>query len=115
GPKGMRTTVAQTATGERIGAVADCAGDRQLLARLSNIGSWHRFDERLRIGMGRTVDDIVRGTVLDHFAKIHDEGALADIADQSQVVRDVEGSETKTGLQVAQQIEDAGADADVEH
>ena len=54
-------------------------------------------------------------SLLHDAAEIHDQRALADIADQRQVVADVDRGQAQLVARGAQQIEDAGADRNVQH
>ena len=113
--EGIGAAVAQAAARRRVRGIADGARDRQLVARLVDVRPRHGLDQRLRVRVGGPRDHLARRPVLDHLAEIHHEGALADIADERQVVRDVEGREAEPLPEIAQQVEDARPDADIEH
>ena len=89
--------------------------DRQSLVRLVRVRHGHGRDQRLAVGVQRFVHHLFRRPVLDHAPQIHDDRAFADIADQRQVVRDVDRGQAQPFAHVAEHVQDAGAYADIQH
>ena len=66
----------------------------------------HGGNERLRIGMPRRTDDVLRVSLFHDFSEVHDHYAAADVLDHSQIVRDEQIRHAALLLQIPQQIND---------
>jgi len=113
--EGVGAAVSEAAAGGGIDGVAKAAVDGESAAGLIGVGAGDGLDQGLGVGMAGLRDDRSGGAVLHDLAEIHHEGALAHVANQGEVVGDIEGGETQAVTQLAHQVQDAGADADVEH
>ena len=95
--------------------IAQRAADGQRRAVLIDTRHGNGGDERARIGMTRVGDDRGGRPLLDHAAEIHDERAFAHVADQREIMADIDRGEAELVARLAQQVEDARAHRDVEH
>lgn len=75
---------------------------------------WDGTEQFLRVGVIGRVDNLVSVTRLDNLAGLHHGDAVADVADDGHVVADEEVGEVEFVLQVLEQVDDLGLDADVE-
>src|SRR3954468_3211648 len=57
------------------------------------------------VRMPRTPEDLVRRALLDGHAVLHDEDAVAEVADRPEVVRDEQVAEPGRALQRDEQVE----------
>ena len=71
-------------------------------------------EERLRVRVQRSQEEIVGGCELDDLAEIHHRDPVGDVADDGEVVRDEEIGEVELLLQLDQKVEDLRLDRDVE-
>ena len=74
----------------------------------------HRGQERLRVRVERVLVELVAIGQLHHPAQVHDADAVADVADDGEVVGDEQVGETEALLQVLQQVDDLRLDRHVE-
>ena len=58
----------------------------------------------LRVGMPRTVEEVVDLALLDHPAGVHDEDAVADLGHDAQVVRDEHDGRVEPTLELSHQV-----------
>src|SRR5579864_2978782 len=72
----------------------------------AGVDSRHRAEQRPGIGMLRAFEDLLGGSLLDDLARVHDEHALAQAGDDSEVVGDENDRRTGLLVEVAQQLED---------
>jgi hypothetical protein len=68
----------------------------------------------LGVGFAGVVADFGPGSGFDDAAVLHDGDAVAEVADERHRVRDEEAGEGVALLEVAEEIDDLGADGDVE-
>jgi hypothetical protein len=71
-------------------------------------------DEFLGVRLAGMFADIEHIADLDQAALLHDGDAVAEVAHERHGVRDEEAGEVVGALQVAEQVDDLGADRDVE-
>src|ERR1700694_2250958 len=64
--------------------------------------------------MPRGGKQLLRRGALDDATEIHDRHAVGDVLDDPEIVRNQDISETQSPLQIAQEVEDLGADRYVE-
>src|SRR4029434_5985753 len=65
--------------------------------------------------MLRCLAAAVSRAILDEPCKVHDHGPPRNVAHQGQVVGDVDGRESESCLDLAHEVQDTGAHADIEH
>ena len=70
--------------------------------------------QRLRVRVHRLVVEELSGPDLHHLAEVHHGDHVGDVAHDRQVVGDEQIRQPESGLQVLQQVHDAGLNADVE-
>ena len=66
--------------------------------------------ERTRVGMRGGGEDLIGGALFDDFAAVHDENAVAEVADDGEVVADEEHGEGVISADALQQYEELGLD-----
>ena len=66
------------------------------------------------VGMLRRAGERLRLAALDDLAQVHDHDRVAHVRDGGEVVGDEQVGQTQLGLQIAQQVQDLGADRHVE-
>jgi len=94
--------------------------DRALLrhggSRLGDVESevGHGGEERLRVGMLRTLEDVEGGTLLDSHAVLHHHDRIGQVGDDPHVVRDEHDRGVEPAAEAAEKVEDLGLDGDVE-
>lgn len=71
-------------------------------------------DEAFRVVVSGFVDDPRGGAGFDDAAGGHDRGMVGHLADHGQIVRDEEVGKPQLPLQVAQEVDHAGLDRDIE-
>ena len=71
-------------------------------------------EQRLGVGMQRLAGERARLAAFDDLAEIHHHDLVAHVRHGGEVVGDEEVGEAEPRLQIAQQVEDLGADRDVE-
>src|SRR6266540_2229873 len=74
----------------------------------------NRREQRLRVRMGRAFVDVCLPADLDDLAEVHDGDAIGHVSHDGEIVGDEEVSQTEVALQRFQQVDDLGADRDVE-
>ena len=94
----------------RLAHVCGIGEAEQRRPRVGNGG-----EEQLRVRMLRTLDDLLRRSLLDDVAGVEDEHAVRDVAGASDVVRDVEERDAFAIAQLTHEVEDPDPDRDVEH
>ena len=72
------------------------------------------IDERLRVRMLWLLDDGVGRSLLDDAAVVHDEGAVAKLLHEGEVVADKENGEAGLPAQISEQLEDLLLHGDIE-
>ena len=91
----------------------DLADRLQALAR-RHVEARHGVQQRLEIGMGRLLEDVVQAAGLDDLAAVHDDDVVGDVGDHAEIVRDHQQRHAQFLLQVLHQAKDLGLDGDVE-
>ena len=71
-------------------------------------------DQRAGVGLLRAGEHLLGRPLLHHLALAHHHHAVGDGADDREVVRDEEHGEAEALLEIGQQVEDLGADGDIE-
>ena len=66
--------------------------------------------EGFRVGMARSVEDLLHGSHLDNAAKVHDGHAIADVAQGSKVMGDHQQRKVEPPAEIVEEIEYLGAD-----
>ena len=87
---------------------------RRRCALAPRIGDRHGREQRLGVGMARPGVELVGRRALDDPADIHDRHAVADVLDHAEVVADEQVGQPELLLQVLQQVQGLGPDADVQ-
>lgn len=64
--------------------------------------------------MARGTAEVPGGTGFNNFSEVHDKHALADVFDQSEIVRDEEIREVMLLLEIGKEVDDLGLDRDVQ-
>jgi len=78
------------------------------------IGHRDRIQEPERVGMRRALVHVAAAPYLDQLAQVHHADLVGQVPDHRQVVRDHDVREPVSGLQPPHEVEDLGADRDVE-
>src|SRR5207237_783880 len=73
-----------------------------------------RREEGDRVGVERVDVELLGQCQLDHLAQVHHGDAVADVADDGEVVGDEEVGEVELLLQLLEQVQDLGLDGDVQ-
>ena len=73
-----------------------------------------RRDQGARIGMARVLEDLLPAALLDDAAEIHHRHPVAHMLDHAEVVADHDVGQAHLVLELEQQVDDLGADRDVE-
>src|SRR3981081_1421046 len=73
-----------------------------------------RRDQGARVGMARILEDFLPAALLDDAAEIHHGDPVAHMLDHAEIVADHDVSEPHLVLEIEQEIDDLGADRDVE-
>ncbi len=81
---------------------------------LSGVGDRDRRQQGLGVRMGRVVVDVVHLPDLDDLAQVHHRHPVGDVPDHRQVVGDEQVGQRQLGLELVQQVDDAGLDRDVQ-
>ena len=90
------------------------ADDVLMRDRGIGIGDRDRVEQHPGVGMGRPgVEVVTRGDLTD-LAEVHDGDPIADVLDDGEVVGDEDQRQSVTHLEVFEQVDDLGLDADVE-
>jgi hypothetical protein len=76
--------------------------------------SRHRPEERLGIGMLRSLEDLFEETCLDHLSGVHDDDALTDVPHDCEVVGDQKNGGTGLGVDAIEECEVLGLNGDIE-
>lgn len=109
-----RTARVKWTAGGRIYRRRNFTGHRDAGAFTVSIDHWHGADQRLCVRMFWVADDLLGRAAFHDFSKIHHHNALADVFDHRKVVRDEKVGDSPRLLQVLQEIDDLGLDADVQ-
>src|SRR5260221_275814 len=106
----------EAAAGRRVHRGRHVAGknDPLALALDGRIGDRHGRKERLRIRVKRVLVEVDAVAELDDLAEVHDRDAVADVANDRQVVSDEEVRELELVLQLLEEVDDLRLDGDVE-
>ena len=89
---------------------AQCAAGTLCLG----VGDGHRGEERLGVGVRRTLVDVLAVADLDDLAQVHDGHPVGDVPDHRQVMRDEEEGDAQLLLQVVEKVDDTRLDRHVE-
>lgn len=73
-----------------------------------------RRQKRLRVWMERVLEQLVRGSDLNHLPQIHHCNPVANVVYDPQVVGDEEISEPELRLKLLEQVDDLGLHRDVQ-
>src|SRR5881392_826260 len=65
--------------------------------------SWDRLQQRPRIGMGATLEQILRPALLDDAAEIHHRDLVAEIVDDREIVADQDVAQSELLLKILHQ------------
>ena len=87
--------------------------DAPLVAR-RHAGLGFGRQQRLGVGVERSLHQLLGRGQLDQLAGIHDGDAVTDVGHDAQVVADEEIGEAELALQVREQVEHVGLDGDIE-
>ncbi|MNW05194.1 hypothetical protein D3C71_2014030 [compost metagenome] len=74
------------------------------------IGNRDRGQQRLGIWMDRIGVQLFALGQLDHFAQVHNGDTVADMLNHGEVMSDEQVSQSKTGLQLFEQVDDLSLD-----
>ena len=66
--------------------------------------------EGFRVGMARSVEDLLDGSHFDDAAQVHDRHAIADVAQGSKIMGDHQQGKVEPPAQIVEEIENLGAD-----
>ena len=110
----IRASRMEAASAGWVEGARHLAGQLDSLYSLRTIDRRNRRQQRARIGMSRIRVKIVARGDLNDPAKVHDRGALADVLDHAQVVRDKKVGQTKPLLKVLQEVYDLRLNRNVE-
>jgi hypothetical protein len=83
-------------------------------ARELGVGLQDGREQRLRVGMAGRVVDRIPAADLDDTARIHDPDPVRDMADDREIMRDEQVGEAELALQILEQVDDLGADRNIE-
>jgi hypothetical protein len=78
------------------------------------VGNGYRGQERLGVRVTRSAVDLFDGPNLDDLSEVHDGHAVCDVSNDREIVRNEQIRQAELTLQVLQQVDDAGLNADVE-
>ena len=118
----LRSAAAESVRAARMKRTARRNGERarQLAAYRSGTGApvrvegGRRREQGLRVGVLRAIEQRLARRQLDDAPKIHDRGAMGDVPDDAQVVRDEQDGQPEPGLKLEQQVHHLGLHRDVE-
>src|SRR5215813_6851667 len=60
-------------------------------------------------------DDMLGWAIFNESRKVHDHGALRDVAHQRQIMRDIDCRQPEARLDLTHEVQNAGPHADIEH
>ena len=103
----------EPATRRRIDSARRIALQDHVIAPDLRVGDRDRGDQRLGVGMTRTVEQLVPRRRLDELAEIHDGDAIADMAHHAEVMGNEQIGDLEARLQIPQQIDHLGLDRHV--
>ena len=83
-----------------------------MLVRFGNLRG--RFEQAAGVGMGRTLGDLLGASYFNNLSPIHDSDAGGEIAYDRHRMRNEQVGKSEITLQLRKQVDDLGADADVE-
>lgn len=92
----------------------DIAGQEDALALGGGRHRWNRGEQNLSVGMLRRAANGAGFTGFHHTAEVHNDDALAEVFDDGEVVRNEQVGEATVPLDVLEEIDHLGLDADVE-
>ena len=98
----------------RIERARDLTHEHDPVARLIGMRGQSGGEEGLSIGMGGARGDILRRSHFDDAPQIHHGDRVAHVRHRRQVVGDEEVGEAQVPLEIAQEVQDLGADGDIE-
>ena len=75
---------------------------------------WRRGEKALSVGMLGREEDVLRGTLFNDAAGVHDGDAIGDLGDDTKVVSDEEESEFHFAAELVEQFEDLFLHRDIE-
>ena len=110
----LRAAGVEAAPRRRVHGRGDIALEDDALAGAARVGHGHGGEQGPGVGVQRPgVERFGRGQLHD-LAQVHHPDAVADVADDRQVVRDEEVGEIELALQPDHQVQDLGAHRDVQ-
>ena len=98
----------------RIDRGGDFASENLLLPMPVRIRDRYRVEQGLGIRMPRPAVQVCRRGDFDNSPKVHDRDSVADMFDDTQIMRNEEVSQAEFFLQVFEEIDDLGLDREIE-
>ncbi len=97
---------AETATLGRVDGARRLAGqlDGSVVVGELGVGDGDRVDQRLRVGMLRILDHLLRRSLLDDAAQIHDADAVRHVLHDCQIVADEQVGQAQLSLQILHEV-----------
>ena len=107
---------AEPAAGRGVGRARHIALEHDLVAVTAQrrIGHGHGGQQRLRVGVGRALVDLLLVAGLHDLAEVHDRDAVTDVSHDRQVMGDEDVGEPELVLELLEEVDDLGLDGDVE-
>src|SRR5436309_360693 len=110
----VRAARVEAAAARRRERARHLARHDDLVPLLVGVGRQRRREERLGIGVPGCGGDGLGGADLDDLPEVHHRDRVAHVRDGREVVRDEEVRQAEPALEVAEQVQDLGADRDVQ-
>ena len=104
----------EPAAGRKLDRVGRLAAQDLNRGPMPRVPARHDREQRLRVRMPRTLDDLASGSFLDDAAEVHHADAIGEARGRREVVSDHEHRETLIA-ELVEDPENSGPDRDVEH
>ena len=114
GLAGIRTARGEAAARPGIDRRGDLALEVDALVRMVNVRGGNRGEQRLRVGMQRADEQLLRGGGFHQLAQIHDADVVRDVAHDREVMGDEHVGQPLLLLQILEQVEHLRLNGDVQ-